>query len=183
MPTADTGTSGGAIDLTSRPELTQFTANAVVVVVSDGADVRTGTVFYRDAAGIIQSVGYTLNGTTEVNTGVTAERVLRITVSTTSGTRTISLKQGAGGTVRATIAPNETARTIMFYDSASAASQTDRYEKVFFRNGNASLALTGATVTLTADPSARIKIALAASKGDSGSVAARTTSPRPHLRG
>jgi hypothetical protein len=178
MPTADTGTSGGAIDTASRPELTQFAAPAIAQVVSDGADVRTVTVTGRLASGIIDTEVLTLNGTTPVSGAKTWERILKLVASATSGTRTISVKEGAGGTVRATISVNETTRLIMFYDSASSPTGSSaRYEKTFFKNNNGTLALTGATVSLTADPAARIKIALAAAKGDSGSVAARTTSP------
>jgi hypothetical protein len=176
-PTADTGTSGGAVATTSRPELTQFSAPAIVQIVSDGADTRTVTVTGRLASGIIDTEAIVANGTTPVSGAKTFERILKL-VTTTNASRTISVKEGAGGTVRATITPNETTRRVMFYDSASSPSgSVARYEKAFFQNNHGTLALTDATVTLTADPAARIKIALAASKGDSGSVAARTTSP------
>lgn len=176
MPEADTGTSGGAIDTASRPELTQFAAPAIVQIVSDGADTRTVTVTGRLASGVIDTEAIVANGTTPVNGAKTFERILKL-VTTSNGTRTISVKEGAGGTTRATITPNETTRRIMFYDSASGAGSLVRYEKFFWRNGHATLALTSATVTLTADPAARMKISLAASKGDSGSVANRLTSP------
>jgi hypothetical protein len=91
--------------------------------------------------------------------------------------RTISVKEGAGGTVRATISVNETTRHIAFQNSASDPSTTKaRSEKVFGKNTNGTLTLTAATVTLTADPTGNITIALAASVDDSGSVANRLAS-------
>lgn len=177
MPTNDTGTSGGAIDTASRPELTQFTANAVGAIVSDGADTRTVTITGRLITGVIDTEVLTANGTTEVVGAKTWERIHSIVASATSGTRTITFRQGAGGTTRATISLNETTRIILFRDSTSEASIAIRYEKPFFRNSHATLTLTSAAVKLTADPAARIRIAVVAAKGDSTSVTNRKTAP------
>jgi hypothetical protein len=76
-----------------------------------------------------------------------------------------------------TLPPNTLSRSALFRNSASGASATDRHEKVFWRNDNTSLALLDAIVTLTADPDARLMIALATSQNDSGSVANRLTAP------
>jgi len=177
VPTDDTGTSGGAIDATSRPELTQWASSNIAQVVSDGADTRTVTVTGRLATGVVDTEVLTLNGTTPVSGAKTWERVQKLVASATSGTRTISVKEAAGGTVRATIAPNETTRHISFQNSASDPSTTKtRVEKVFGKNTNATLTLTSAIVTLTADPSTNIMIALATTVGDSGSVTNRLTS-------
>jgi hypothetical protein len=179
MPTTDAATSGGAIDTAGRPEFTQLTANAVAAVVSDGADTRTVTVTGRLASGVIDNEVLTLNGTTEVVGAKTWERILTIVLSGTSGTRTVTVKQGAGGATRATIGINETSRKGLFYDSASGASSTDRYEKTFWKNNHGTLALSSAAVKIPTggDPAARLKIALATAKGDTGSVTNRLTAP------
>jgi len=177
VPTDDTGTSGGAISTTSRPELTQFSANAVAALISDGADTRTGTVYGRLTTGVADSEAFTLNGTTEVLLTKTWERLQRVVLNSTNASRTVSVKQGTGGTVRATVTPNETTRHISFQNAASDPSTTKtRVEKVFGKNNHGTLTLTSATVTLTADPTANIMIALAASVDDTGSVSNRLTS-------
>ena len=177
VPSDDVSTSGGAIDATSRPELTQWAANNIAQVLSDGADTRTVTVTGRLTTGVVDTEVLTLNGTTPVSGAKTWERIQKIVLSATDASRTVSIKEAAGGTVRATIGPNEKTRHISFQNSASDPSVLkDRVEKVFGKNTNASLTLTSAIVTLTADPSANIKIALATSVGDSTSVANRLTS-------
>lgn len=174
----DTSTTGGAISTVSRPELTQFTATAALVVVSDGTDTRTGTAVFRLADGTKVTQAFTLNGTTEVVVaGGNAERVERVTLGSTSGTRTVSIKQGAGGTVRGTILPNETERRILFIDATSEAAGTSRFEKLFFKNANGVNALLNAVLKLTADPAGKIKQGITASKGDSSSIANRKTTP------
>lgn len=177
MPEDDVSTSGGAIATTGRPDLTQWTANAAAAVVSDGADTRTVTVTGRLASGVIDSEALVLNGASEVVGAKTWERVLKVVIGATDGSRTVTLRQGSGGATRATIGPNETTRRALFYASASEASQTIRYEKVFWRNNHGTLTLNAAKVTLTADPASRFEIGLAASKGDTGSVANRKTAP------
>src|SRR6185436_12455819 len=123
------------------------------------------------------SEAFTLTGAVEVVLAKTWERIQRIVLDSTSASRTVLLKQGSGGTTRATITTNETTRHISFQNSASDPSATKaRAEKVFGKNTNGTLSLLGATVTLTADPAANITIALAASVDDSGSVATRLTS-------
>lgn len=176
-PEDDVSTSGGAIDADDRPVFTQMTANALIAVVSDGADTRTVTVFGRLASGARDSEALVLNGAVEVVGAKTFERLLRVAVGATSGTRTVTVKQGAGGATLGTIPINEIGFYAVFIDSASEAGATVRYEKAFWKNTNATLTLNAAKVTLTADPEAKIKIALAASKNDSGSVGNRKTSP------
>jgi len=178
MPEDDTSLAGGAISTTRRPSLTQFSATAALVVVSDGADARTGTAVFRTASGIKVTQAFTLNGATEVTVaGGDAERVLRVTLDSTSGTRTVSVKQGAGGTVRATIPPNETTTEALFIDSISEAGVAIRYSKTFFENTHGTLALTSAAGKLTADPSARYRMGLSATKGDTATFANRKTAP------
>jgi len=176
-PEDDVSTSGGAIDLLNRPEMTQLTANSVIAAVSDGADVRTLTVTGRLATGAVDTEVLSLTGAVEVVGAKTFERILKLVLSGTDGARTVTVTQGSAGPTRATIGPNETSRNGMFLKSASEASPTQRYEKFFWKNTNASLTLNDAEVELTADPAAKIKIGLATAKGDSGSVANRKTAP------
>jgi len=176
-PSDDVSAAGGAIDLTDRPTFTQLTANAVIAAVSDGADTRTLTVQGRNAAGDVVTDVITLTGAVEAVGGVTFERILTLTLSAGSASRTVTVKQGAGGATRATLAINQVSATAFFRQSSSAASQKIRYEKFFWKNTNATLSLTTAQVMLTADPDARIRIGAAPSKGDSASVATRLTAP------
>ena len=176
-PEDDVSTSGGAIDADDRPVFTQMTANAVIAVVSDGADTRTVTVYGRLASGARDSEALVLNGAVEVIGAKTFERLLRVVAASASGTRTVTVKQGSGGSTLGTIPINEIGFYALFIDSASESGATVRYEKVFWRNAHATLTLNSAKVTLTADPSAKIKIALATAKNDSVSVANRKTSP------
>ncbi len=176
-PIDDSGTSGGAIDTASRPDFTQFTANAQPAVVSDGADTRNVTIKGRKADGTIFTETNALNGTTEVVFSNTAERILSVTLASSSGTRTVSVKQGSGGTVRATLGVNITKMQMLFYDSASGTGILIRYEKLFGKNTNGSLALLNAQFKLTADPASRIRIGTTASVNDSTSVSNRLSVP------
>lgn len=177
VPTNDTGTSGGAIDTTGRPAFTQWSANAVAAAISDGADVRNLTLTGRLITGVIDTEVLVLTGAVEVVGAKVWERLLSAVLSAGDAARTVSVRQGSGGTVRATLTPNETARRIMFYDSTSEAAEAVRHEKEHLKNTHATLALTNAEVKLTADPSARIMIGVAAAKGDSVSVANRKAVP------
>ncbi len=178
VPTDDVGTAGGAIDTASRPDLTQWSANAVAAVVSDGADTRTVTVTGRLATGVLDTEVLVLNGTTEVVGAKTWERVLSLVASATSATRTVSVRQGSGGAVRATITINETKRHLMFQSSASDPSvQRVRHEALWWKNTHTTLALTTATTELTTDAAGIFRQAVAAAKGDTTSVANRLAVP------
>lgn len=175
-PINDVSTTGGAIDATMRPIAAHFAAPARVALVSDGADTRVATVRFRDVTGVIIQENVALNGVSEVLSVATAERVLSVVLDAVSP-RTVLLKEGAGGTVRITIPPQELGAQILFYDSASESSGVNRVDKLHLKNNNLSLTLNNATVTLTADPVARIKIGIAATKNDSVTVANRKASP------
>jgi hypothetical protein len=176
-PTDDISTTGGAIAVTSRPELTQFTAAAKLSLTSDGSDVRSATVDYRDATGALLQEVIVLTSAVEKLSTATMSRIERVALSATDVARTVTLKQGTGGTTIGTITPNETTRHIRFRNSASAASQKIRYEKDFWRNGDGALTLLSPSVLLTADPAVKIRIGVATAYGDTVSVANRLTSP------
>lgn len=176
-PEDDSATSGGAIDLTHRPELVQFTAPAVIAAVSDGTDTRQFTVTGRDAAGAIVTDTPTLTSAVEVVGTQTFERILKIELASTDPSRTVTFKEGSGGATVATIGPNEQDRSGMFLQSASEASPTIRFEKFYWKNTNATLTLNNAEVELTADPAAKIEVGLAPTKDDSASSTNRKTAP------
>lgn len=174
----DAETTGGAISLVRRPELTQWSAAAIAEVVSDGADTRTVTVTGRLPNGAISSDPIVLNGTTPVAGAVTFERVLAIVLSTTDASRTVQVKQGAAGTVRATIVPDETDRALTFINSESdPAVPVIRFEKLFWQNDHATLALLGAEVELVTDADALFEIGLAAAVNDTATIANRLAAP------
>ncbi len=177
IPTDDTGNSGGNIDLTKRPIFTQFAANAVLALVSDGADTRLVDVVGRNAAGASVSETMTLNGAVEVLSVNTYERILSVTAQTTSGTRVVTAKQGSGGTTIGTIPVNEKGFYTLFQNAASEAGATARYELVYWKNTHGTLTLNSASMKLTADPAAKMKIACAASKGNVTAITNRKTVP------
>lgn len=176
-PDDDTSTAGGAISTLGRPVFTQLTANAVIAVVSDGADTRTVTVEGRSAAGAIVTEVITLTGATEAVGATTFERILKLTLSATDVARTVTVRQGAGGATRATIGPNEDKRLAFFKRSASESGIVIRFDKFFWKNTHATLTLNSAAGKLTADPDARIRMGLAAAKGDTATITNRKTTP------
>ncbi len=177
-PEDDTSTVGGAIDPAARPLDAELGANSNLEILSDGADTRTMTLRYRDAAGVIQSVGPTaLNGTTPVSLGITAERVIEATLSASSGTRTVTLRVAGGGAVQHTFNPNETKAKRLFVKSVSSGAQKVYYEKTFWKNTDGVLSLLNAIMRLTADPTAKIKMGLAAAVDGSTTATNRLTAP------
>ena len=179
MPEADTGTSGGAIDATCKIEFTDLSANDRVSVQSDGADTRTVTVYGRLASGAIDSEGIVLNGVTWVDEAKTFERILKVT-TTSNASRTVTVaKYAAGGHTPAllTIDPLIIAVRRLFYDAASEAGATTRYEKVFWKNTNGTLTLNAAKVTMTNAASSHLTMTLETTKNGSESTANRKTAP------
>ena len=163
MPEADTGTVGGAIATATRLDELVLAANDDLEIVSDNAGdtTQTITVTGRDAAGAIQTDSATLSGTTPValTGGQVFERILKI-VKSASTTGTVTIRRvGDVGDV-CTMPPATTLQTIMFYDAASAASQTIRYMKEYWQNDDGALTATNVTLTITADPQARIRAGL-----------------------
>lgn len=177
IPIDDVSTSGGAIDATRRPVFTQFTSNAVLSLTSSAADTRVVAVTGRDATGAVVTENMTLNGTTEVLSTNTYERIQSVYAASSSGTLTITVKQGAGGSVVTTIPINEIGFHMMFQNAASAASTQTRFEKMFWKNTDATLTLTSSTMTLTVDASTKINIGVETSTGGTTSVANRLAVP------
>jgi hypothetical protein len=83
--------------------LASFSAAAKVALVSDGADTRSCDVWGYDAAGDPLMETVVLTGAAEVLSVATFSDVLAVH-TTTSGSRTVTIKQGTGGTTRGQIA-------------------------------------------------------------------------------
>lgn len=177
-PNDDASTTGGAIDTADTPEVAKMSTADTVEVLSDGADTRDVTITGRDASGAIVTETETLSGSTPQETATTFERVLKVELSASDGSRTVTVREATttSNTI-ATLGPNLTSATAHFRRAESQSSAVERYEKDFWKNENGSAALDSAEVTLTADPASKIKIALAGSKDDSGSETNRLTKP------
>lgn len=94
----DADASGGA--------LTQWSANAVLEAVSDGADTRTLTIYGLNNTAAPVSEAVVLNGTTPVASATTWSIIYGVFASAQSASRIVTVKQGAGGTTRGTIPTN-----------------------------------------------------------------------------
>lgn len=175
-PDDDTSTVGGARDSAARPLDSQFTANAVVAAVSDGADTRTLTIDGINSAGTVTSENFALNGTTEVTGTETWAVIGKVTLSAADGSRTVTVRQGASGTTRHTLNPNETLGRTLFWESVSAASSKTYYEKCFWHNTGATT-LNSATVEETLDATGLYAMGLASAKDDSGTATNRLSAP------
>lgn len=178
-PQDDSSTSGGVIDAQVRPTYTQFTANAVLALVSSSpGDTRQVTVIGRLPTGVLTTENVNLNGTNEVLSTNTYERILSVLAASITGGVTVSAKQGSGGTTRGTIASAEKGFQALFINSASDPDDpVDRYEKINIKNTNTGgLTLTSSVLTLTADPQDRIEIGVGSVSG-ANSVANRLAAP------
>lgn len=83
-----------------------LTAGSTVELVSDGTDVRTGTIIgIRN--GETQTTSFTLNGTSVVAVSQTYDEILQFYVASTSNTRTVTLRLASAGATLATIGPGE----------------------------------------------------------------------------
>ena len=175
-PTADGTTSGGAIDATRRPVFTQLLANSTLVYQSSSADVRQATATGRDNTGAVQTETVTLNGTLAVSGAQAFSRLQSVNLNTSGTGQQVTIGGsgiGIGGGGLGVIYPNEVGFYMLFRNAFSTSSLQTRYEKMFGKNTDATLTLTTATVTLTADPSGVLTMGLATSVNDSGSVASR----------
>lgn len=175
-PDDDTSTVGGARDSSARPLDSQFSANSIVAAVSSEADSRNLTVEGVDNGGLITSEVIALNGTTEVTGTKTWAVIGKLTLSSTSGTATVTVRQGSGGTTRHTLNPNEDEGRTVFWESMSSSSAKTYYEKLFWHNTGAD-ALNSATVDETADSAGLYAMGLETSKDDSSTATNRLTAP------
>lgn len=93
----------------AQGNMTAFGANALVEVLSDGADTRTVTILGMNNAGtpVPTLEQLTLNGTTPVVSVATFSKVWGVYLSATSASRIVTVRQGVSGTTRGTIGLNK----------------------------------------------------------------------------
>jgi len=109
----------------AQGNMSAFSANAVVAVVSDGADTRQVTIVGENASGNRQSETLTLNGTTEVVGALTFSKLYGAYVASLSGSRIVTIRQGSGGTTRGTIGINKKTSFIWYGRVYSGGSPID----------------------------------------------------------
>lgn len=114
---------GTADDDDGSNELTAWSAAAVVSVESDAADTRNVTVVGEDASGDRLTETVALNGTTPVLTSASFTKVYLVYPASSSA-RTVTIKQGSGGTTRGTIGPSKLSAICYF----SVTSTSDGLE-------------------------------------------------------
>lgn len=102
------GQGGGEAD-SAQGNMAAWSANAVCSVISDGPDTRQVQVQGLSAGGVVQSENLTMNGTSEVTGALTFSKVYRVGIISggTDAARTITVRQGVGGTTRGTIGPSK----------------------------------------------------------------------------
>lgn len=93
-------------DDAAQGNMTAWGANAVVALVSSGADTRTASIYGVDSGGAPVKEDVTLTGTVEVVSLATFSKVHAVKLSAESGSATVTVAQGSGGTVRGTVGPN-----------------------------------------------------------------------------
>lgn len=92
----------------AQGNMSAWSAAAKVALISDGADTRVATIWGLDNAGtpVPTREDVVLTGAAEVLSVATFSKVWRVDVASTSGSRTVTVKQGTGGTARGSIPPN-----------------------------------------------------------------------------
>jgi hypothetical protein len=101
-------------------DMTAWTSGAALAAISDGADTRTLTII-GIVGGVAVQTTLTLTGTTEAVTPEVFSSVLFVMADSKSLSRTVTIKQGAGGTTRGTIPPNR-GSTFLLYSPVSKAT-------------------------------------------------------------
>jgi hypothetical protein len=178
MPNDGVSTVGGALDTGARPLEDSFGATAVLAAVGEAGEARNLTVTGRLATGSVASEVVPLDGTNEVLSSNSYERILSLVLDASSGVRSVQCKQGSGGTVRHTINPDETKAYRLFRQStADSATPQTWYEKLFILNTNGVDDLLNAVVDLDTDPSGNLAFDLAAAKDDAVTSTNRQTAP------
>jgi hypothetical protein len=93
----------------AQGNMTAWASAAVVALVSSGVDTRQATIYGLDGAGDPVAEIVTLNGTTEVLSVGTFTVVWAVHAASVDAGRTVTVKQGSGGTTRGTIGPSKRA--------------------------------------------------------------------------
>ena len=93
-------------DAAAQGNMTAFGGSAVAALVSSGADTRTAHIVGVDSGGTPAEEDVVLNGTSEVLSTTTWSKVYAVKLDSESGSSTVTVKEGTGGTTRGTIGPN-----------------------------------------------------------------------------
>lgn len=91
----------------TQGNMTAFTATALVALISDGADTRVATIIGESGAGARQTETVALTGAVEVLSVNTYAKVYAVYLASLSASRTVTVKQGSGGTARGSIGINK----------------------------------------------------------------------------
>lgn len=93
----------------AQGNMTAWSASAKVALISTGADTRQCRIYGLDGSSNPATELVSLNGTTEVLSVGTYSRVYHVSPASVDAGRTITIKQGTGGTTRGTIGPSKRA--------------------------------------------------------------------------
>lgn len=179
-PSDDTSQVGGAIDTNVRVEFTDLAANDDVEVISTSAsDTMNATLVGRNAAGELVQETKALTGTTAAvfSTAGVLERVESLILAS-DAVGTVTVRRSVAGATIATIPVGERGFRRLFINAVSSPDSTkDYYEKFFFRNNHATLALLSAAISESADPTTLITFAIGTAVNDSVTSTNRLTVP------
>jgi len=162
---------GGAIDLTTLVSFTPMGANGGVEVISDNAaDVMNITITGRDATGAAKVEVVALTGTAAVAVPGVFKRLLKAELAAGAAGAVTVRKAGNAGDLMIFPAGVTTVRRPLIDISADVAGGAARkyYEKVFYKNENATDALLDASVLYAVNPGNEYALALATALNDSG---------------
>ncbi len=180
MPQNDSNTSGGSINSGVRVTFSDPSPAAQVIVFSSSASDTSQTLALvgRNPAGSIVTESLSLDGTTNVTSSNTFERLL--TADLSAGAVGVITVSGNGVNKIADIPIGESGFLRPFYDATSSASSSKTlYEKIFVKNNNTSSTLDGATLIPVAATglASQITYGMENGKGSPQSVSDRTTAP------
>ena len=161
---------GGGIDLTKKIIFTRLgTLSTLEMLSSDAGDTtQTVTVYYLDAAGVLQSDTKTLNGVSVVAFTGNMLTFLRC-VKSAGTTGTVTIRKASAGATIVTLEPTVLGAQMPHYNPLIDQSAEKVYvDKVFVKNTHATIALTLATLAIVADPQSTITFALEAALNGTG---------------
>lgn len=178
MREVDTGSQGGAIDLTTKIDFTDIASSGTISVSSsDGGDTMDLTVTSRNNAGVIQSEILTLSGGTPVVGSNTVERIMK-SVLASPATGIVTIFKTSDSSLIMTMEPGITTVRRPFYNASTpTVGSKSYYEKYFTKNINGTLALTSAQIIKQTDALGKITFALAATLNDTDTSTNRITAP------
>ncbi len=181
----DSGTQGGAIDLTTKVTFTDISATDTVEILSSNAGdtTQTVTIYGRLASGVVDSEALSLNGVTQVNGAKSFERIMKVVVNAAHA-GTITVRKASDNVTIMTLETGILVCRRLFYAAeaeASGGSSKDYYEKIFAKNTHGTLALLTAVVKEQADPGANITFDLEDAQNDTNSSTNRISAPSGNL--